>query len=157
MRLSYSQEGTTQADPLAMPWYSVNTSIIIQSLRLSRPDVKQVWLADDSAGGGKIPSLYSWYVALCKEGMTYGYHVNGSKSWLIVKSQILASEAEQGFGSTVNITTEGKRHLGGVIGSTDYKEEYCNEKVNKWREEIEVLSDIAKSATFCLHRIHKRL
>ena len=26
-----SQEGTTQGDPLAMPWYSVNTSIMIQS------------------------------------------------------------------------------------------------------------------------------
>ena len=25
-----SQEGTTQGDPLAMPWYSVNTSIMIQ-------------------------------------------------------------------------------------------------------------------------------
>ena len=24
-----SQEGTTQGDPLAMPWYSVNTSIMI--------------------------------------------------------------------------------------------------------------------------------
>jgi hypothetical protein len=32
-----------------------------------------------------------------------------------------------------------------VIGSTNYKEEYCNEKVNKWREEVEALSDIAKS------------
>ena len=26
-----SQEGTTQGDPLAMPWYSVNTCIMIQS------------------------------------------------------------------------------------------------------------------------------
>ena len=40
-----------------MPWYYVNTSIIIQSLRLTTPDVKQVWLADYSAGGGKINSL----------------------------------------------------------------------------------------------------
>jgi hypothetical protein len=103
-----SQEGTTQGDPLAtMPWYSVNTSTIIQSLRISIPDVKQVWLADDSAGGGMIPSLYSWYHCLCEEGMKYGYHVNGSKSWLIVKSQLLASEAERVFGSEVNITTEG--------------------------------------------------
>ena len=140
-----SQEGTTQGDPLAMPWYSINTSTIIQSLRLSSPDVKQVWLADDSAGGGTIASLYSWYRSLCEEGMKYGYHVNGSKSWLIVKSQLLASEAERVFGSEVKITTEGRRHLGAVIGSTNYKEEYCNEKVNRWREEIEALSDIAKS------------
>ena len=37
-----SQQGTTQGDPLAMPWYSVNTSIMIQSLRTSIPGVKQV-------------------------------------------------------------------------------------------------------------------
>ena len=41
-------------DPLAMPWYSVNTSIMIQSPRLHVPEVKQVWLADGSAGGGRI-------------------------------------------------------------------------------------------------------
>ena len=49
-----SQEGTTQGDVLAMPWYSINTSIMIQSLRTSTPGVKQVWLADNSAGGGQI-------------------------------------------------------------------------------------------------------
>ena len=111
-----SQEGTTQGDPLAMPWYSVNTSIMIQSLRLHVPEVKQVWLADDSAGGGRIEDLYRWYKYLCEEGKKYGYLVNGSKSWLIKKSQELADEAERVFGDEVNITTEGKRHLGAVIG-----------------------------------------
>ena len=55
-----SQEGMTQGDPLAMPWHSVNTSIMIQSLRISTPGVKQVWLADDSAGSGQIVPLYNW-------------------------------------------------------------------------------------------------
>ena len=31
-----SQEGTTQEDTMAMSWYSINTSIMIQSLRTSR-------------------------------------------------------------------------------------------------------------------------
>ena len=48
----FSQEGTTQRDPLAMPWYVINTNYMISSLRASAPQVKQVWLADDSAGGG---------------------------------------------------------------------------------------------------------
>ena len=56
-----SQEGTTQGDPLAMPWYSINTSIMIQSLRLHVPEVKKVWLADDSAGGRRTEDLYRWY------------------------------------------------------------------------------------------------
>ena len=53
-----SQEGTTQGEPLAMPWYSVNTCMMIQNLRAHCPMVKQVWLADDSAGGGRIAQLY---------------------------------------------------------------------------------------------------
>ena len=28
-----SQEGTTQGDPLAMPWYSLNTTLMMQTLR----------------------------------------------------------------------------------------------------------------------------
>ena len=54
-----SQEATTQGDPLAMPWYAINTSIMIQSLTASIPKVKQVWLADDLAGGGPIELLYN--------------------------------------------------------------------------------------------------
>ena len=90
----FSQEGTTQGDPLAMPWYSVNTSIMILSLRTSTPGVKQVWLADDSAGGGQIVPLYNLYNHLSQEGKKYGYLVNGSKSWLIVKSDVLADKAK---------------------------------------------------------------
>ena len=44
----FSQEGTTQGDPLAMPWYAINTNYMISSLRASIPQVKQVWLGDDS-------------------------------------------------------------------------------------------------------------
>ena len=86
-----------------MPWYSVNTSILINNLRMGSPTVKQVWFADDSAGAGRIRALYVWYKYLSKEGGTYGYHVNGPKSWLIVKSQELASEAEVVFGGELNI------------------------------------------------------
>ena len=59
---------------------------VISSLRASIPQVKQVWLANDSAGGGSIESLYQWYKSLCEEGKKFGYIVNGAKSWLIVKN-----------------------------------------------------------------------
>ena len=68
-----SQEGTTQGDPLAMPWYSVNTSIMIQNLRFRVPEVKQVWLADDSAGGGRrkeIRLLGQWFKELADREVT---------------------------------------------------------------------------------------
>ena len=37
-----SQEGTTQGDPLAMPWYAINTVHMSHSVRSSTPQVKQV-------------------------------------------------------------------------------------------------------------------
>ena len=41
---------------------------MIQSLRTSIPGVKQVWLADDSEGGGQIVPLYNWCNHLRQEG-----------------------------------------------------------------------------------------
>ena len=50
-------------------------------------------------------------------------------------------EAERIFGEEVNVTVEGKRHLGAVIGSKNYKDQFCNEKISKWKEELETLVD----------------
>ena len=113
--------------------------------------VKQVWLADDSAGGGRIAQLYKWYMQLSKEGEKFGYLVNGSKSWLIVKSEAFADEAKRVFGDEVNITTEGQHHLGAVIALQEYKDQYCEEKICIWKEEIEQLSEIAKSQPLTVH------
>ena len=118
---------------------------MIQSLRTSTSCVKQVWLADDSAGGGQIVPLYNWYNHLSQEGKKYGYLVNGPKSWLIVKSDVLAVEAKRVFGDEVNITTKGQRHLGAVVGSQEFKDQYCREKVLRWKGELEALSEIARS------------
>ena len=82
---------------------------------------------------------------LSKEGQKFGYYVNRSKSWLIVKSGELAEEAKRVFGEEVNITTEGQRHVGAVIASQEYKYQYCEEKVCAWKEEMVGLSEIAKS------------
>ena len=138
-----SEEGTTQGDPLAMPWYSISTAGIIQTTKTLTQTVHQVWFADDAASAGTIQKLYEWYNILVVEGKKYGYFVNGMKSWLIVKSEQIGELARSLFGDTVNITTEGKRHLGAVIGSEEYKKEYCDELVNNWVNELNVLSDFA--------------
>ena len=113
--------------PSSARWYAINTSILIQSLRARIPEVKQVWLADDSAGGGPTELLYNWYKLFCQEGKKCGYLVNGSKKIAdskarVVKTQDLADEAELVFKEGVRITTEGQRHLGVVIGSQKYKD-----------------------------------
>jgi len=78
-----------------------------------------------------------------EDGKMYGYHVNRSKSWLIVKNPDLEKEAKAVFGDSVNITTEGQRHLGAVIGSRAFKKLYCNEKINEWMKELLALCEIA--------------
>ena len=37
--------------------------------------------------------------------------------------------------SRVNITAEGKRHLGEVIGSTEYCDEYVKDLVKEWNNQ----------------------
>ena len=129
---------------------------MIQSLRTSTPDVKKVWLADDSAGGWQIVPLYNWYNHLSQEGKKCGYLVNGSKSWLIVKSDVLADEAKRVFGDEVNVTTEGQRHLGAVIGSQEFKDQYCREKILRWKGELKALSEIARSQPHAAYTVFSK-
>ena len=49
------------------------------------------------------------------------------------------------LGDEVNITLGGRRHLGAVIGSKEFKDQYCQEKVDKWLREMESLAEISKS------------
>ena len=49
------------------------------------------------------------------------------------------------FGDEVNITLDGRRHLGAVIGSKEFKDQYCHEKVDKWLREMESLAEFSKS------------
>ena len=79
------------------------------------------------------------------EGKKYGYYVNKKKCSLIVKSEELAKEAQNMFGESVNITTAGKRHLGAVIGSKEYKDEYCIDKVKTLSDELKKLVEITKT------------
>ena len=54
-------------------------------------------------------------------------------------------EAEEAFeGTGVRITVEGKRHLGAVIESMEYKDEFVLSMVEEWVEQIEMLSKIAQ-------------
>ena len=58
-------------------------------------------------------------------------------------------EVKEQFGNSIKFTTEGKRHLGAVIGSQIFKEEYVNDKVEKWCQEIERLHEISRNTTSC--------
>ena len=45
----------------------------------------------------------------------------------------------------VNDTTEGQRHLGVVIESQGFKDQYCRQKILRWKGQLEALTEIARS------------
>ena len=56
-----SEEGTTLGDTLAMYFYGISVTPILQKLRSDIPGVCQVWFADDATGGGSLSFLKMWW------------------------------------------------------------------------------------------------
>ncbi len=104
-----SREGTTQGDPLAMPFYAIATVPLIK--KLDNNNVHQVWYADAASGVGKLADLRSWWDKISTLGPGYGYHANASKTWLITKNDYFQATAEVFAGTGVKITKEGRPHL----------------------------------------------
>ena len=140
-----SAEGTTQGDNLAMAIYALGTTPILNKLR-KYEGVKQVWLADDAASTGNQKILKDWWDEIIYEGKKYGYFVNNSKSWLILKNSELLEEANDIFrGTGISITTDGSRHLGAVLGNISYRQQYITELVEDWMKQLTKLIEFAKS------------
>ena len=105
-------------------------------------DLKQAAFADDLTRAGKLLSLRIWWDIIVDIGRFIGYNAKASKSWLIVKEQYIDLAKLTFKDAGINITSRGKRHLGAVIGSEDFKVEYVSEKVDRWMSEIETLAEI---------------
>ena len=133
-----SQEGVTQGDNSAMAKYSCSLMPLVNSLVIQdeteKKCTKQIWYADDAAGGGKLEALRSWWDQLQETGPLFGYHPKPQKTWLIVKPNML-DKAKAMF-PDIQITDEGHRYLGSYIGSDTGKEKYVEEKVHEWIHEI---------------------
>ena len=157
-----SQEGTTQGDPFAMPFYALATIMLIQRLD-GAEDLKQVWYADYASATGSLSSIHTWCNELSSVGPGYGYCPNASNTWLVTKSEHL-DKAKQLFDkSNVSITCHGRPYLDAPLGSGDYVKEFVKEKVNMWVSELSLLSDIARAqphasyAAFIHGFVHKFL
>ena len=129
-----------------MPFYALGTISLLNKLHQLVRHIKQVWLADDATGCGKLIDLVEWWKLICEEGRKIGYIVNESKSWLILKDPQLLDEAMRLFASSnINITTEGKRHLAAALGNSSFCDEHIQLKLNDWCSEMEKLCEFAKS------------
>jgi len=137
-----SREGTTQGDPLAMSMYSVGILPLIHHVS---GDVKQVWYADDATAAGELSNLREWWDNLVTFGPAFGYFVNASKTSLVVKEGHLADAVKYFENTNVQISTEGKPHLGAALGTEAFVHEFVSKKVQQWVDEVLHLSSIAST------------
>ena len=139
-----SAEGTAQGDPIAMALYALGVQPLITGLK-ETTDAKQCWFADDASGAGSVSDIRHWWNTLKILGPDMGYSPNPNKCWVIVKPEKEPSAREMFKDTVINVTTEGQRHLGALIGSQDYLEEFVNEKVTSWVKEVVQLAEFARA------------
>ena len=78
-------------------------------------------------------------------GPPLGYYPNSKKRWLVVKPEKEGRAKELFAGTGINITTEGRKHLGAALGSRSYLEQYVGGKVEDWVGEVTRLAEFASS------------
>ena len=92
---------------------------------------------------GLIEELKEWWDVLNDVGPTIGYLPNAKKCWLITKPDKEETTRKVFAGTAVNVSSQGQRHLGAVLGSREYFEDYVNGKVEEWVSEVAKLSEFA--------------
>ena len=90
-----------------MPMDALGILPLIQS---SSVDVNQVWYAGDTPG--TVLNLKEWW------DPSYGYHSNAKQSWFVVKEAHHTSALSAFHGTSLNITTTDRPHLGALLGTT---------------------------------------
>ena len=92
---------------------------LLELISIDYLSAEEVTFADNFTVAGKLTSILDYWEELIILGPKYGF-AKASKSYLIVKEDNL-SEARNIFNnSNVNITIEGKRHVGVVTGGSEY-------------------------------------
>ena len=126
--------------------YALSTYPIIdhQHKEFTSSGTKQSWYADDASAVGKLKGLKKWRDSLCDIGPGYGYFPKPSKSILVVKEEHYETAKEVFKDSGLEITSEGQRHLGAVVGTEEYRNSYVDAKVTAWIEDVKQLAEIAK-------------
>ena len=124
--------------------YAISLQPLI-SLPHNRSTANQCWFADDATGAGPLEEVKQWWDELREAGPPLGYYPNSKKCWLVVKPEKEGRAKEMFAGTGINITTEGRKHLGAALGSRSYLEQYVGGKVEDWVGEVTRLAEFARS------------
>ena len=79
---------------------------------------KMVEFADATASGN-LEAFRRWWDTLMQIGPNNRYYPQFTKSWLIAKQNKLEEAVRVYGGPDIQISTEGERHLGAVIGTEE--------------------------------------
>ena len=135
-----SVEGATQGNPLSISLYALSLQPLITRLHVSSA-AKQCWFADDATGSGSLKDLRKWWDKLSESGPPLVYFPNAKKCWLIIKPEREEAAREVFRDTAFNVTIESHKHLGAALGSRLLLEEYVEEKVDEWVNEVTKLAD----------------
>ena len=124
-----SQEGTTQADSLAMAMYGI--AILPLITRLYNDSLTQKWYTDDGSVVGKLKDIRALFDKLTELGPKYGYLLNPSKCQLISKPGG-ERQASTVFAGTNVEFTHCARVLGSVIGSSEASKNFLKDAETKY-------------------------
>ena len=128
-----------------MPGYGIGILPLLELTKDDDPIMKHAAYADDLGGGSRVENLRKWWDRVCQFGPKLGYFPKPSKSWLVVKEERL-EEANAIFADTgVNVTTKGRKYLGGFVGTREGAIKYVNELQEEWLEQLQVLTEVAKA------------
>ena len=100
--------------------------------------------ADDFPATGSILSLKYQWDTLCELGPKFDDFPEPKKSWLIVKSDCFDKAIHVFNDTNIQIITQVRRHLGAALGTSQIRNDYIMERVNKWVEELHILNEIEK-------------
>ena len=145
----FSKEGTTQGDPMSMAFYAIGVLPLIRAVKKeeSIKDIIQMWYADDSSAGDRIPKLIKWLEFLINKGPQYGYFPEPSKSIFVVHPKDV-EKTQQQLNDALKENERPKirtdhRFLGGNLGNAHANYKYIQGKVD---ECVTLINQLAKIA-----------
>ena len=98
-----------------------------------------------SCVSGKTATIRKWWGRLVLYGPEYGYFPNASKTAVLMEENRYEDAVTAFEGTGITITDDGKRYLGGTLGSeVVFLENFVEIKVSEWTRKIERLSTCAK-------------
>ena len=106
---------------------------------------REVAFANNLTVAGKLADIKGFWDKLSTSGSKYGYFPKSTKWYLIVKKSCLKDAKTIFTDTNINITADGRKHLGAVVGSDTYKVQYVENLVDDWNTQLKLLSTIAET------------